>query len=142
MFGQLIAKGYRGVTNWPSSILLDGALQQSMSTIPASPEFEYAYLARAKISGLKPMAFFWSLSQARAALDAGLDTLVLHPGVLSADTPESRDLILGSLKRLVEEVKHNNNGTTIIAYTSDWHENILYLSQLPVDGFMHVEVAP
>lgn len=142
MFGQLIAKGYRGVTNWPSSILLDGALQQSMSTIPASPEFEYAYLARAKAAGLQAMAFFRSLTQARAAFDAGLDKLVLHPGVLSAGSTESGDLILGSLKRLVEEVKRNSSDTTIFAYTSDWHENIVNLSQLPVDGFVHFGGAP
>lgn len=142
MFNQLIANGYRGVTNWPSSILLDGALQQSMSTIPASPEFEYAYLARAKAAGLQAMAFFRSLTQARAALDAGLDNLVLHPGVLRADSTEAGDLILRSLKRLVEEVKQDSSGATIFAYTSDWHENIVDLSQLPVDGFIHFEVAP
>lgn len=142
MFNQLIANGYRGVTNWPSSILLDGALQQSMSTIPASPEFEYAYLARAKAAGLQAMAFFRSLTQARAALDAGLDNLVLHPGVLRADSTEAGDLILRSLKRLVEEVKQDSSGATIFAYTSDWHENIVNLSQLPVDGFVHFEVGP
>ena len=32
----LRAAGYRGVANWPSSILLEGTTRQSMSTIPAS----------------------------------------------------------------------------------------------------------
>lgn len=139
-FRRLFDIGYRGLINWPSSILLDGAIRQSMSTIPASPEFEYDYLARAKAAGLKTMAFFRSLEQARAAQEAGLNQLVIHPGVLDVDTLEDGSLIQESLKRLLETIKSESNDLTILAYTSDWHERIIKLSELPVDGIVRLEV--
>lgn len=131
--------GYRGVTNWPSSILLDGGLRQAMSTIPASPEFEYAFLRRAHDAGLKTMAFFRSLEQARAALSAGLRHLVLHPGLLEIDSAETGQRIAGSLTRLIDTVKGEAPDATVFAYTSDWHEGLLKLSALPVHGHVWLE---
>ncbi|MEP3332363.1 phosphoenolpyruvate hydrolase family protein [Sedimentitalea sp.] len=141
-FRQLIAKGYRGVVNWPSSILLDGMIRQSMTTIPASPEFEYAYLVRAQAAGLETMAFFRSLEQARAALKAGLTQLVLHPGVLDIEDASAGKMLLGSLERLVETLKGDGSNPTILVYTSDWHERILGLSSLPVDGLVQLKAKP
>ncbi|MBU2936379.1 MULTISPECIES: phosphoenolpyruvate hydrolase family protein [Pacificibacter] len=142
IFQQLLEMGYRGITNWPSSILLDGTLRQSMSTIPASPEFEYAYLARARAAGLETMAFFRSIEQARAARKAGLDCLVLHPGVLEVEDESAGKMLLGSLKRLVEAIKGDGSNPTLLAYTSDWHESTLRLSDLPVDGLVYLETTP
>lgn len=139
IFRQLIDMGYRGITNWPSSILLDGVLRQSMTTIPASPEFEYAYLARAQAAGLETMAFFRSLDQARAARKAGLDCLILHPGVLEVADAVTGEMLLGSLKRLIEALKRDREPPTILAYTSEWHETSVRLSELPVDGFVNLE---
>ncbi|MEM5544334.1 phosphoenolpyruvate hydrolase family protein [Sulfitobacter sp. AS92] len=142
IFRQLTEMGYLGITNWPSSILLDGALRQSMSTIPASPESEYAYLARAQTAGLKAMAFFRSLDQARSALEAGLKTLVLHPGILNTEDTNANEMLLGSLSRLVDALREDQRRPIILAYTSVWHECRLSLRNLPVDGFVCLEAAP
>lgn len=139
MFAQLHELGYLGVTNWPSSILLDGTLRQSMSTIPASPEFEYEFLARAKDAGFDTMAFFLSLDQARAALRAGPLQLVLHPGLLDVQTEESGAMVLGSLQRLIDAVRAEANGVPIFAYTSAWHEASVALSTLAVDGLIWLD---
>ncbi|CAD0184649.1 hypothetical protein RUESEDTHA_01531 [Ruegeria sp. THAF57] len=139
MFSQLYALGYRGITNWPSSILLDGALRQSMSTIPASPEFEYAFLARAQQAGFRTLAFFISLAQGRGALKAGLKHLVLHPGLLEVETRESSALVLGSLQRIIDTIRTEAPDATIYAYTSDWHERSVPLSTLEVDGLVRCE---
>lgn len=142
MLSQLYELGYRGVTNWPSSILLDGTLRQSMSTIPASPEFEYAFLARTKSAGFETLAFFISLAQARAAVSAGLANLVLHPGLLDVDSPESGALVLGSLQRLIETIRDEAQQVSVFAYTSTWHEGMVPLSTLNVDGLIWCEGAP
>ena len=113
-----------------------------MSTIPASPDFEYAYLARAQTAGLKAMAFFRSLDQARSALDAGLRTLVLHPGVLNSEDNNANEMLLGSLSRLVDALKEDPRRPAILAYTSHWHESQLSLRDLPVEGFVCLEAAP
>ncbi len=141
MFSQLFEMGYRGVANWPSSILLDGSLRQSMSTIPASPEFEYAFLARAKDAGFQTLAFFISLTQARAAVKAGLDHLVLHPGLLDVESPDSGSLVLGSLQRLIETIRDEAKHVRVLAYTSAWHERMVPLSSLEVDGLIWCEGA-
>ncbi|WP_170330071.1 phosphoenolpyruvate hydrolase family protein [Ruegeria arenilitoris] len=136
MFRQLYEHGYLGITNWPSSILLDGSLKQSMSTIPASPEFEYKFLARANEAGFRTLAFFLSLDQARLALKSGLSQLVLHPGLLNVGSVESGAMVLGSLQRLIETIKAEAENATIFAYTSEWHEQVVPLSTLDVDGLV------
>lgn len=141
LFAQLYELGYRGITNWPSSILLDGSLRQSMSTIPASPEFEYDFLARAQRAGFRTLAFFISLAQARAALKTGLDHLVLHPGLLEVETAESGALVLGSLQRIIDTLRAEAPKVTIYAYTSDWHERSVPLGTLEVDGLVRCEAA-
>lgn len=141
MFRQLYDLGYRGVTNWPSSILLDGSLRQAMSTIPASPEEEYAFLHRAQSAGFETMAFFLSLAQARLALQAGLTHLVLHPGLLDVNAAETAALVQGSLQRLVDTIRGEAPRVRIFAYTSDWHETCVRLSELTVDGLIWLEVS-
>ncbi|MBO9479361.1 phosphoenolpyruvate hydrolase family protein [Shimia sp. R11_0] len=139
LFSRLQELGYSGIINWPSSILLEGNLRQSMSTIPASPAFEYDFLARAKAAGLETMAFFLSLEQARLALQAGLDHLILHPGLLSVEDSESGALVLRSLQTLLDTLKIEDERTTIYAYTSSWHERLIPLSTLSVDGVIWYE---
>lgn len=140
-FTRLYDLGYRGITNWPSSILLDGSLRESMLSVPASPEFEYDFLARAKDHGFETMAFFLSLAQARAALKVGLTQLVLHPGLLEIETPESRSLVLRSLERLIDSVRSEASDVTIFVYSSDWHEERVPLSTLNVDGIVWCEAS-
>ena len=142
LFARLYELGYRGVTNWPSSILLEGNLRQSMSTIPASPAFEYAFLARAKAAGFDTMAFFLSLEQARQALKAGIEHLVLHPGLLSVADAESNTLVLRSLQTLIDALKAEDERATVFAYTSTWHEARIPLTTLSVDGLIWYEDQP
>ncbi len=136
LFSDLREKGYRGLANWPSTILLDGSMRQSMSTIPASPEHEYAVLARAKASGLQTLGFFRALEQARAAIDAGLNSLVLHPGLVDIDSAATGVMVNASLQRLVKTIRAEAPGVTLYAYTSNWHEAQIRLSELPVDGLI------
>lgn len=140
-FSQLNALGYTGVTNWPSAILLDGAIQQSMSTAPATPALEYAYLQRASAHGFRTMAFFRSLPQARAALDAGLETLVLHPGLLEVGDVSAGSLVRNALERLIETIKKEAPKVTLWAYTSLEHEKYLSLSQLSTAGLISYETS-
>ena len=139
LFASLSGLGYTGILNWPSSILLDGAIRQSMSTIPASPQLEYEFLARAQKAGFETLAFFLSLAQARDALTAGLRRLVLHPGLFDKKGPANRDMVLGSLQRLIETIKADGKGIEILAYTSKWHEDLVPLSALDVDGLVWCE---
>lgn len=142
LFSRLYELGYRGITNWPSSILLEGHLRQSMSTIPASPAFEYDFLARAHAAGFETMAFFLSLDQARLALQAGIDQLVLHPGLMNVEDEESGALVLRSLQTLIESLKSEYERATILVYTSEWHERLISLTTLPVDGVIWYQDHP
>lgn len=135
----LKASGYVGVTNWPSSILLEGTMRQSMSTIPATPEFEYAFLARAAAAGFDTMAFFVALDQARQAIDAGLTRLVLHPGLLDAPEAESADMFRASLQSIIDAIRREAPQVEVLAYTSALHDRTLDLFRLDVDGFVHLE---
>ena len=139
-FAGLVELGYTGIANWPSAILLDGSLRESMLSVPASAESEYEFLARAKSYGFDTLAFFISLTQARSALKAGLTRLVLHPGLLEIETPESRELVLRSLAKLIDDVKSEAEEVSIFVYSSQWHESRVPLSSLQVDGIVWCEV--
>lgn len=142
LFFRLHELGYRGITNWPSAILLEGNLRQSMSTIPASPAFEYDFLARAKAAGFDTLAFFLSLDQARQALRAGNGQLVLHPGLLSIEDTESGTLVLKSLQTLIDTLRSEDDRARIFAYSSAWHEQLMALKTLSVDGIIWNEAKP
>lgn len=139
LFDALRAKGYLGVTNWPSSILLQGQAQQAMSTIPASADYEYAYLARAASAGFKTMAFFRSLSQAQLALARGIDCLIMHPGILEPNDAEACEYLQQQLQKRIKTIRAEAPDATILAYTSDWHEHFIALNELPVDGLVRLE---
>lgn len=138
----LRAADYRGLANWPSSTLLEGATRQSMSTIPATPEFEYAYLARAAAAGFETLAFFVSLDQARQAIDAGLTRLVLHPGLRDAPDADSADIFRGALQSIIDAIRIEAPQVETFAYTSALHDRELGLFQLRADGFVHLQVTP
>jgi len=139
-FQSLKQIGYKGVVNWPSSILLDGYLRQAISSIPISPSSEYLFLQRAKLAGFEVMAFFKSLDQGKIAVDAGLDKLILHPGILDHE-PTSNSMLLGSLQRIIDSLKTQNSSLTILIYTSDWHQKMLALNSLDTDGSVTCELA-
>jgi predicted TIM-barrel enzyme len=139
LFADLYDIGFRGITNWPSSILLDGSLRQSMSTIPASPDFEYRFLARAKAAGFETKAFVLSLDQAKSAIGHGLRHLILHPGVLDVDGAESSAMVQRSLQRLIDAIKSAATDVSVSIYTSPWHERQVPLSALNVDGVIWLE---
>ena len=139
LFARLKDLGYKGVANWPSSILLEGVLRETMATIPATPEFEYNLLASANATGLQTLAFFVSLQQARAALSAKLKTLVLHPGLLKSESGIAADMVFGSLQRVIDTLKGETQTVDILVYTSTWHEERLQLSSLNADGVVWFE---
>jgi predicted TIM-barrel enzyme len=136
LFRKLRTNGYKGITNWPSSILLEGVIQQSMSTVPATPQFEYAFLKRAQDNGLATLAFFVSLEQGRQAIEAGLTSLVLHPGILDEGDNDSAALVRSSLQTIVSSIKDEGSNISVFAYTSDHHERQIGLHKLQVDGFI------
>lgn len=135
-FARLLANGYSGVVNWPSSILLEGQTRQEFSTIPATPATEYAYLAKACDAGLQTRAFFLTPEQATEAKAAGLKDLILHPGILLDVDDAGSEMILRALSSIVATVKAQSPNVTVMIYTSDWHEELLQLSRLDCDGFV------
>lgn len=139
LFRDLASLGYTGLANWPSTILLDGETRQAMSTIPATPEHEYAALARAQDAGWDTLAFFRSLDQAREALSAGLRQLVLHPGLLDADSNANSAMITAALNRLCHAVRTEMPGVEIRLFSSDWHDRFVAADDLSVDGIVRLE---
>lgn len=138
-FEALRAVGYRGVVNWPSSILLEGQTSQELATVPATPAAEYAYLAKAKQSGLQVLAFFLTQEHAAEAYAAGLRDLVLHPGILLDVDAAGGAMIRGALASMVAAVKAIDPEISVHIYTSDWHETLLGVSQVPCDGLVHFD---
>lgn len=138
-FKALTTAGYKGVVNWPSAILLEGQTQQQMSTIPATPNAEYQYLAKAQTFGLQTLGFILTPDHAAAALQVGLDHLVLHPGVLLDVDKAGASMLRGALSAIITRIRSMNRQATVMLYTSDWHEQSLGLSEIACDGFVHFE---
>lgn len=135
-FRALIEAGYSGVVNWPSSILLEGQMQQAISTIPASPKAEYSYLAKAQAAGFDTLAFFLTPDQATEALAAGLKNLVLHPGILLDIDEAAGAMIRGALASMIASLKQTEPDVKVLVYTSNWHDSTTGLSQIACDGFV------
>lgn len=135
-FNALIEAGYSGVVNWPSSILLEGRTQQQMSTIPASPAAEYAYLQKAHAFGLKTLGFILTPDHAAMALSAGIKNLVLHPGILFDVDDAGAKMMRRALETIIRSVKTRDKTASVYLYTSHWHDQTVGLSELVCDGFV------
>jgi len=138
-FNALRTAGYKGITNWPSAILLEGQTQQQMSTIPATPKSEYSYLATAQSMGLQTMGFILTPDHAVDALEAGISTLVLHPGILLDVDYDGAKLIRSSLSAIIAAIKRQDGAAKIYIYTSDWHDQNFDLASLRCDGFVRFQ---
>lgn len=141
LLSALSANNYRGVVNWPSTIVFEGETRQSMATIPATPELEYAFLARAADAGFESFAIFLSLEQGKQAIAAGLRHLVLHPGLFEDPDEKGATLIRASLQAIVNSIRGLEPEVTILAFTSDFHEKAVQLRKLDVDGFLKFEAS-
>lgn len=141
-FKTLKEMGYTGVVNWPSSILLEGRTQQQMSTIPATPATEYAYLAKAQENGLKTLGFILTPDHAIAALSAGIKDMVLHPGILLEFDAASTAMIRNALSSIINTVKRMDANASVRLYTSQWHDHAVGLYDVACDGFVRFEEDP
>ncbi|MEP5731093.1 MAG: phosphoenolpyruvate hydrolase family protein [Sulfitobacter sp.] len=138
-FNALAEAGYAGVVNWPSSILLEGQTQQQMSTIPATPAAEYAYLAKAQQIGLRTLGFILTPDHAANALAVGVRDLVLHPGILMDVDNAVAAMIRGAMTSIITSVKRSDKNATVRLYTSNWHDQMIGLSDVACDGFVRFE---
>ncbi|WP_167740448.1 phosphoenolpyruvate hydrolase family protein [Parasedimentitalea huanghaiensis] len=126
--------GYSGVANWPSAILFQGQVKQLMASMPATSDLEYAWLAGAKRYGFQTLAFFRSLEQGRAALNAGLRHLVLHPGLITQTDDGPPDLLIASLRGLIEKLHRQAEGVEILFYEHAALNNNIRAVDVGADG--------
>lgn len=128
-YERLLAHGYKGVVNWPSSILLEGQTKVSMQSISATPEQEYLWLAKAKKWGLQTMAVFNNLEQAHAAIKSGLKDLILHPGIFTKQDIETGQRLPDQIISLMKLILSEQPDVSIT----------IYARHLAVDEFVDAE---
>jgi hypothetical protein len=131
---RLANHGYVGVANWPSAILFQGQIKQLMASMPATSDLEYAWLAAAQRNGLHTLAFFRSLEQGRAALKAGLRHLVLHPGLITQTDDGPPDLLIASLRGLIEKLHRQAEDAEILFYEHAALNNSIRAVDVGADG--------
>ncbi len=139
---RLSERGYVGVTNWPSTILLEGQTKQWMATIPATPELEFDWLAGAQKRGFETLAFFRSLDQGRSALKAGLRQLVLHPGLIPQNEMGSKDLLIASFRGLIEKLYRMEPSAKILIYDHVGLGSMITTRDLNAHGVVTYEPGP
>ncbi len=139
---RLADHGYVGVSNWPSAILFQGHTKRMMASMPATPELEYAWLAGAQRHGFQSLAFFRSLEQGRAALSAGLRQLVLHPGLIPQTTGGPPDLLIASLRDLIEKLRHQVGDVDILLYEHVGLNEAVQATDVGADGAVTFMATP
>lgn len=80
-----------GVTrfaNYPTIQMIDGETARALDSAGCGIKREIEMLAALRESGLEAIAFASSLNTAKAMLDAGASTIVLHPGLALSDWRE------------------------------------------------------
>lgn len=81
LFERLRAAGVRGVVNLPTTSLIPpGVYRQALTAAGVEPGAELAALNDARQAGLDAMATVASYDQAARAVEAGITTLMFHPG--------------------------------------------------------------
>lgn len=91
LLGALQARGVRAVINWPSVGLLEGELAAAYRHSGFSLEAELAWLQRAQGCGLHALALVRGAAAAEAAVAAGIDALVVAPGLAVPDAARRRE---------------------------------------------------
>lgn len=94
-------KGFKGVCNLPSVALMDGSLRTIVEEQGLGFERETHLMTVARDKGLYTLALVFSLQEADAMLEAGVDALLLHPGLALDESPTLPvDAYLGKIASL------------------------------------------
>lgn len=100
LLGELAAKGYGAVQNYPSVGLPEGRFRDMLTEAHMVFEREVEFIAEAAAAGFFSMGMFFTAEQAVSLAKAGADMLVFHPG-LNADG-EHREWNHSSRARFLE----------------------------------------
>lgn len=96
LFERLRAAGISGVVNLPTiSLVPPGVYRQTLAAAGIEPGAELAALNEARRAGLEPMATVASYDQAARAVEAGITTLMFHPGTPTGEAALDLRLVEG-----------------------------------------------
>ncbi|MCJ8144071.1 phosphoenolpyruvate hydrolase family protein [Ancylobacter sp. A5.8] len=96
LFERLRARGVSGVVNLPTTSLVPpGVYRQALTAAGIDPGAELAALGEARQSGLEVMATVASYDQAARAVEAGVATLLFHPGTPTGEAALDLRLVEG-----------------------------------------------
>ena len=142
MLATLAEKGVRGVVNWPTSIFFEGRTREVMAALPAQPEQEFRWLAKARNVGLEASAVILSRDHGLFALEAGLPRLIIHPGLPHSLEPGSGARLADSLAQLIAALRDADAAAELLLYRHPaLGEQRLY-DNTGADGFVDYGVSP
>ncbi|WP_428032832.1 phosphoenolpyruvate hydrolase family protein [Ancylobacter sp.] len=96
LFERLRASGVSGVVNLPTTNLIPpGVYRQALTAAGIEPAVELAALGEARQAGLEVMATVASFDQAARAVEAGITTLLFHPGTPTGEAALDLRLVEG-----------------------------------------------
>jgi predicted TIM-barrel enzyme len=96
LFERLHAHGVSGVVNLPTTNLIPpGVYRQALAAAGIDPGAELTALGEARQAGLEVMATVASYDQAARAVEAGVTTLLFHPGTPTGEAALDLRLVEG-----------------------------------------------
>lgn len=101
LFERLREGGVTGVVGWPTVHLVPpGVYRQALTAAGIEPGAELAALAEARRAGLEVMATVASHDQAARAVEAGIPSLLFHPGTPTGEAALDARLVEGVMASL------------------------------------------
>lgn len=142
MLAELAEKGVHGVVNWPSSIFFEGRTREVMAALPAQPEQEFRWLAKAREVGLEASAVILSRDHGLFALEAGIGRLIIHPGLPHSLEPGSGARLADSLAQLIAALRGADAAAELLLYRHPALGGQRLYDNSGADGFVDYGVSP
>jgi predicted TIM-barrel enzyme len=100
MLRALKRRRVAAVANFPSAQLVDGEAARAIELVHYGLAADLRLLSRARALGLEVLGFAYGAESARRAVDGGASSIVVHPGIATADWRQRAALAASAMQTI------------------------------------------
>lgn len=141
LFRAVKRRGFTGLVNMPTIAFAESEFRRALQAGGMDYAHEIEFLAEARAHGLDAIALVFSVDQAMQAAEAGIERVMVHPGLIGRD-PAARRQLCDGVAAVIRKLKAQTPALTVLLYRHAALKPLLDEASACADGEVVWDVAP